>query len=77
MQLRPPLGVAASFGERKFLGCSFWVAKGRVIRLRVAPAALAEMQARVRLITSRKGGCSMTKVAEELRIYLTGWKLYL
>ena len=62
--------------ERKFLGYSFWVAKGRVIRPRVAPAALAEMKARVRKITSRNGGRSLTKVAEELRSYLTGWRLY-
>src|SRR5207247_152203 len=43
---------------------------------RVAPAALAEMKARVRLITSRNGGRSMAMVGAELRSYLTGWKLY-
>ena len=34
------------------------------------------MKARVRVITSRNGGRSLTTVAEELRSYLTGWKLY-
>ena len=34
------------------------------------------MKARVRLITNRNGGRSMTKVAEELRSYLAGWKPY-
>src|SRR3989475_3318275 len=34
--------------ERKFLGFSFWVAPGRVVRPRVAPAALAEMKTTVR-----------------------------
>jgi group II intron reverse transcriptase/maturase len=62
--------------DRKFLGYSFWVAPGRVIRFRVAPAALAEMKARVRVITSRTGGRSMKRVAEELQSYLVGWKNY-
>jgi len=62
--------------ERKFLGFSFWVAPGRVIRRRVAPAALKEMKDRVRQITGRNGGRSLTTVAAELREYLTGWKAY-
>jgi group II intron reverse transcriptase/maturase len=62
--------------ERKFLGFSFWVAPGRVIRRRVAPEALREMKDRVRQITCRNGGRSLTAVAAELREYLTGWKLY-
>ena len=62
--------------ERKFLGFSFWVAPGRVIRYRVAPQALNEMKDRVRQITSRNGGRSLKAVAVELREYLTGWKNY-
>ena len=62
--------------ECKFLGYSFWVAPGRVIRPRVAPAALAAMKARVRIITSRNSGRSLTHVTEELRSYLGGWKRY-
>jgi group II intron reverse transcriptase/maturase len=61
---------------RKFLGYSFWVSKGKAIRLRVAPAALGEMKTRVRHITRRMGGRSLTSVAAELRKYLTGWKAY-
>jgi group II intron reverse transcriptase/maturase len=76
LEVNDAKSAVARVWERKFLGYSFWVAKGRVIRPRVAPAALAEMKARVRLITSRTGGRSMTTVAEELRSYLTGWKLY-
>jgi RNA-directed DNA polymerase len=34
------------------------------------------LKARVRLITSRTGGRSLTGVVAELRSYLTGWKLY-
>jgi group II intron reverse transcriptase/maturase len=62
--------------ERKFLGFSFWVAPGRVIRRRVAPEALKEMKDRVRQITCRSGGRSLEAVAVELREYLTGWKAY-
>jgi group II intron reverse transcriptase/maturase len=76
LQVNESKSAVARAWERKFLGYSFWVGAGRVIRYRVAPAALAEMQARVRLITSRTGGRSMESVAKELRSYLTGWKNY-
>jgi len=62
--------------ERKFLGFSFWVAPGRVIRRRVAPQALKKMKDRVRQITSRSGGRSLKAVGAELREYLSGWKNY-
>jgi group II intron reverse transcriptase/maturase len=62
--------------DRKFLGYSFWVAPGRKVKRRVAPKALEAMKDRVREITARNGGRSMTRVIEELRSYLTGWKVY-
>ena len=62
--------------DRKFLGYSFWVAKGCEIRRRVAPKALAAMKERVREITARNGGRSMQAIIAELRSYLTGWKEY-
>ena len=76
LQVNESKSAVARAWERKFLGYSCWVATGRVIRLRVAPAALAALKARVRLITSRSGGRSMKAVVAELRSYLTGWKLY-
>jgi RNA-directed DNA polymerase len=76
LQVNETKSTVARTTKRKFLGYSFWVAPGRVIRPRVAPAALAELKAHVRQITSRNGGRSMRSVAEELRSYLTGWKLY-
>ncbi len=76
LEVNDAKSAVARAWERKFLGYSFWVAVGRVIRPRVAPATLAELKARVRQITSRTGGRSMTRIAEELRSYLTGWKLY-
>jgi RNA-directed DNA polymerase len=62
--------------DRKFLGYSFWVAKGREVKRRVASQALTAMKERVRQITRRNGGRSLDSVVEELRGYLTGWKEY-
>jgi group II intron reverse transcriptase/maturase len=76
LQVNEAKSTVARAWERKFLGYSFWVAPGRVVRPRVAPAALVAMKARVRAITSRTGGRSLNRVAEELRSYLVGWKLY-
>jgi group II intron reverse transcriptase/maturase len=62
--------------DRKFLGYSFWYARGGEVRRRVAPKALAAMKERVREITSRNGGRSIAVVIAELRSYLAGWKQY-
>jgi RNA-directed DNA polymerase len=62
--------------DRKFLGYSFWYARGGEVRRRVAPKALAAMKERVREITTRNGGRSMQSVIVELRSYLAGWKQY-
>jgi group II intron reverse transcriptase/maturase len=61
---------------RKFLGYSFWVAKGGEIKRRVAPKAVKRMKERIREITRRKGGRSMKSVFVELQGYLRGWKEY-
>lgn len=68
--------TVARVWDRKFLGYSFWIAKGRVVKLRVAPKALGEMKQRVRQITRRNGGRSMEQVTKELGQYLRGWKEY-
>jgi RNA-directed DNA polymerase len=68
--------AVARVWDRKFLGYSFWVAKGRVVKRRVAPKALDGFKERIRQITSRNGGKSLGKVVEELRMYLLGWKAY-
>ena len=67
--------VARVWG-RTFLGYSFWVAKGRVVKLRVGAKALKGLKERVRQITSRTGGRSLEQVVGELRMYLLGWKQY-
>lgn len=67
--------VARPWG-RKFLGYSFWVAKGREVKRRIASKALAAMKQRVRSLTGRSRGRSMLTVVAELRSYLLGWKQY-
>lgn len=67
--------VASVFG-RKFLGYSLWVARGRVVKRRVADKPLATFKQRVRQLTRRSGGRSVQQVVDRLRPYLLGWKAY-
>ncbi len=67
--------VARVWG-RKFLGYSFWVAPGRMVKRRVAPKALEELKQNIRAITRRNRGRSMAQVCAELGTYLRGWKEY-
>jgi len=62
--------------QRQFLGFSFWVAKGRAVKRRIAPKAMSRMKDRVREITRRPGGRSLARVCEELKAYLVGWRNY-
>ena len=75
LQVNESKSAAARPEERKFLGYSFYNQAGAVKR-RVAPKALQTMKDRVREITGRNRGRSMTSVAKELRAYLVGWKNY-
>ena len=47
-----------------------------MVKIAVAPKAVATFKQRIREITCRLGGRSMTQVAERLRQYLPGWKSY-
>ncbi len=67
--------VASVFG-RKFLGYSFWVAPGGVIKRRVATKPMAAFKHRIRQLTRRSGGRSMQDVVDRLRPYVLGWKAY-
>jgi len=67
--------VARVFG-RKFLGYSFWVAPGGVVKRRVAAKALATFKQRVREMTRSAGGRSLPAAVERLRPYVLGWKAY-
>jgi RNA-directed DNA polymerase len=68
--------TVARVWERKFLGYSFWVAPGKLVKRRVAPKALEDFKQRVREITTRSGGRSLEQVAGMLRAYMLGWKQY-
>ena len=52
------------------------MAPGGKIRIRVAAKALAEMKHRVRGLTRRIRGRSLGQIAQDLRSYLLGWKIY-
>lgn len=67
--------VASAFG-RKFLGYALWVAKGREVKCKVADKPLQNFKVRIRQLTRRSGGRSMSEVVEKLRPYLLGWKAY-
>lgn len=76
LRVNPAKSAVAPVFTRHFLGFSFWVAPGRVVKRGVAPHALNAMKERVREITSRTGGRSIAHVAAVLRSYLTGWLAY-
>jgi RNA-directed DNA polymerase len=67
--------VASVFG-RKFLGYSFWVAPGGVVKRKVAEKPLRTFKQRIRQLTCRSGGRSMQDVVDRLRPYVRGWKAY-
>jgi RNA-directed DNA polymerase len=59
---------------RKFLGFSF--TGGKQPRRRIAPQAIDRLKARVRELTRRMGGQSLSQVIKELSCYLIGWRAY-
>jgi RNA-directed DNA polymerase len=67
--------VASAFG-RKFLGYSLWAAPKGEIKRKVSAKALATFKQRIRQLTRRSGGRSMTELIEPLRRYMLGWKAY-
>jgi RNA-directed DNA polymerase len=76
LRINPTKSAVSPAWERSFWGYSCWVAPGKVVKRRVSPKALTKLKERIRGITSRTGGRSLTHVVSELRSYLTGWKAY-
>ena len=76
LQVNAEKSAVAPVFTRQFLGFSFWVAPGRIVKRRVAPEALNAMKERIRELTSRSGGRSLAQVVAELRSYLIGWRSY-
>jgi RNA-directed DNA polymerase len=58
--------------KRKFLGFTFTVGRKRSI----APSSKAKFKKRIRGLTKRNRGSSLTRVVSELRSYLLGWRGY-
>lgn len=61
--------------NRQFLGFSF-ARNRREPRRRVSPRALEKAKDRIRELTNRNRGASMTRVVIELTTYLKGWQQY-
>jgi group II intron reverse transcriptase/maturase len=76
LQVNEAKSAVARVWDRKFLGFSFWVAAGKMVRIRIADKALIAMKERVRRLTRRICGQSLGKVVKDLRTYLVGWKAY-
>ena len=58
--------------KRKFLGFSFTASAKR----RIAPKAIQRYKDRIRELTRRTRGVSIETMAEQLTVYLRGWKNY-
>ena len=67
--------VTSAFG-RKFLGYSLWLNPWGNVRRAVAGEAIKSFKRRIRQITRRTRGRSLSEVADDLRRYLPGWKAY-
>ncbi len=67
--------VTSAFG-RKFLGYCLWLGPRDEVKRAVAATAIKTYKRRIRQITRRSGGRSLSEVVEELRRYMLGWKAY-
>jgi RNA-directed DNA polymerase len=67
--------VAAVWG-RKFLGYCLWAAPQRQAKLAVAGEAVQRYKQRIRQMTRRQTGRSMSQIARDLQAFLPGWKAY-
>jgi RNA-directed DNA polymerase len=74
LKLNKAKSAVAKPKVRKFLGFSF--TGGRQPRRRIAPQAVARLKARVRGLTRRTCGKSLSQVIDELCVYLIGWRGY-
>jgi RNA-directed DNA polymerase len=67
--------VASAYG-RSFLGYELWCSGGETVKRGVAHKAIVTFKRRIRQITRRTCGRSLSGVAEVLRRYMPGWKAY-
>jgi len=77
LQINPTKSAVAPAGERAFLGFRFYrVVRGKIVKRQASPKAIDKMKARVRKMTARSNGWSLTHVVSMLRRYLLGWQAY-
>jgi RNA-directed DNA polymerase len=62
--------------NRKLLGFTFWIGRGRKSKVRIAPKSLSRFKKRVRELTRRRRGQSVQQVVDELTPYVRGWRTY-
>ena len=67
--------VAPVWG-RKFLGYKLWAAPKGQVKLAVAAEAVQRYKQRIRQMTQRQAGRSMSQIAQDLQTFLPGWKAY-
>lgn len=67
--------VGSVFG-RKFLGYSLWRTRRGEVKRAVSEAALMRFKTRVKQLTRRQTGRSLSEVIAGLRRYMLGWKGY-
>jgi len=67
--------VGKAFG-RKFLGFTLWSSPKGEVKRAVSTKARETFKQRIRQITRRTCGRSMSQVIEQLRRYVPGWKAY-
>jgi RNA-directed DNA polymerase len=67
--------VGKAFG-RKFLGYTLWCTRTGEVKRAVSAKAGETFRQQIRQITSRTCGRSMSRVIEQLRRYVLGWKAY-
>jgi len=76
LKINAEKSAVAPVWERQFLGFAFWVGPAGKVKRRVAKKALRAMKDKVKEITDRNGGRSLSQVVEELTGYLRGWLGY-
>jgi group II intron reverse transcriptase/maturase len=66
--------------KRKFLGFSLLTMKlkdgSEIVKIGISPESLTKLKERVRAITSKNRGISMSVMLKQLSTYLTGWNSY-
>jgi RNA-directed DNA polymerase len=72
LKVNPAKSAVDRPSKRKFLGFSFTAKAKR----RIAPKAIQRYKERIRELTRRTRGVSIETMAEQLAVYLRGWKGY-